>query len=79
MKKGIEKQMVDIFRVVLTDADIIDAMKSIAGYIEITPGDFRELCCIAYKHAAERLARSMAARDIVNAILLQSGTCAWST
>lgn len=38
-----------------SDADIIDAMKHISGYIDITLGDFRELYHLAYRHAKERL------------------------
>jgi CBS domain-containing membrane protein len=37
----------------------------VSGYLDITPGDFKELYSIAYKHAAERFARSMPARDIM--------------
>lgn len=65
MKKSAERQGIDLSQVGLTDADIYEAMKSISGFIDITPGDFKELYCIAYKHAAERFARSMAARDIM--------------
>jgi CBS domain-containing protein len=49
----------------LTDEDIFEAMKAIPGYIDITPGDFKELYCIAYRHAMERFARSMLAKDIM--------------
>jgi CBS-domain-containing membrane protein len=49
----------------LTDADIYQAMKSVSGYLDITPGDFKELYCVAYQHAAERFGRSMSARDIM--------------
>ena len=49
----------------LSDEDIYEAMKTIPGYIDITPGDFKELYCIAYKHAMERFARSILAEDIM--------------
>ena len=39
----------------LTDEDIYEAMKAIPGYIDITPGDFKELYCIAYRRAMKRL------------------------
>ena len=65
MKKKNERQDIDLSRVGLTDADIVEAMKSISGYLDITPGDFKELYCIAYRHAAERFARSMPASDIM--------------
>lgn len=65
MKKRTESKEVDLSGVGLTDADIYEAMKSISGYIDITPGDFKELYCIAYRHAMERFARSVSARDIM--------------
>lgn len=49
----------------LTDEDIYEAMRAIPGYIDITPGDFKELYCIAYRHATERFARSVLAKDIM--------------
>jgi CBS-domain-containing membrane protein len=49
----------------MTDTDILEAMKSISGYLDITPADFKELYRIAYRHAAERFARSITARDIM--------------
>jgi CBS-domain-containing membrane protein len=54
------------FRAVgLTDEDIYEAMKTVPGYIDITPGDFKELYCIAYAHAMERFARAVSAKDIM--------------
>jgi CBS domain-containing membrane protein len=53
MEKRKEKQGMDLSRIGLTDADIYEAMKSIPGYLDITPGDFKELYCIAFRHAAE--------------------------
>jgi CBS domain-containing membrane protein len=49
----------------MTDADILEAMKSVSGYLDITPADFKELYRVAYRHAAERFARSVSARDIM--------------
>ena len=49
----------------LTDSDIYEAMKSMPGYLDITPGDFKELYCYAYRQAAERIARSVLARDMM--------------
>ncbi|HAA04191.1 MAG TPA: CBS domain-containing protein [Syntrophobacteraceae bacterium] len=49
----------------LTDQDIYEAMKSIPGYLDITPGDFKELYCRAYRHAVERILGSVLARDIM--------------
>jgi hypothetical protein len=52
----------DLSPVGLTDADVYEAMKSVSGYIDITPADFKELYCIAFQHAVDRFARSTSAR-----------------
>lgn len=49
----------------LTDGDIYEAMKSIPGYLDITPADFKELYCVAYAQAVERISRSVTAKDIM--------------
>jgi len=50
----------------LTDADVMEAMKSLSSYIDITPGDFKELYRVAFRLAVERFTRSVTARDIMN-------------
>lgn len=49
----------------LADADVLAAMKAIPGYIDISPGDFREVFLIAYAHALQRLKHSLKAGDIM--------------
>lgn len=49
----------------VSDRDIYEAMKDIPGYLDITAADFRELYRVAYRHALERLSRSIRARDIM--------------
>jgi CBS domain-containing membrane protein len=49
----------------LQDEDIYEAMKSIPGYLDITPGDFKEVYQLAYAHALERLSRAVTAREIM--------------
>ncbi len=39
----------------LTDADILDAMQHIPGYLDITTEDFREIYHLAHRHAVGRL------------------------
>lgn len=39
----------------LTDADILDAMRHIPGYLDISTEDFRSVYHLAYRHALERL------------------------
>jgi CBS domain-containing membrane protein len=54
-----------VVNVGLTDQDVYEAMKSIPGYLDITPGDFKELYCHAFRHAVERISRSVLARDMM--------------
>ncbi|MCX5888387.1 MAG: CBS domain-containing protein [Deltaproteobacteria bacterium] len=49
----------------LKDEDIYEAMKAIPGYLDITPGDFKEVYHLAYRHALERLSRAVTAREIM--------------
>ncbi|MGC8495289.1 MAG: CBS domain-containing protein [Syntrophobacteraceae bacterium] len=49
----------------LTDQDVYEAMKSIPGYLDITPRDFKELYCHAYYKAVERISKSVLARDMM--------------
>ena len=39
----------------LTDADILDAMQHIPGYLDISTDDFRVIYHLAWRHAAARL------------------------
>ncbi|MGB9500111.1 MAG: hypothetical protein ACKVE4_10270 [Dissulfuribacterales bacterium] len=49
----------------LSDDDILAAMKSIQGYIDITPADFNEIYGIAYHHAIDRMSQLVTAKDIM--------------
>ena len=49
----------------ITDEDVYDAMKEIPGYLDITPGDFKEVYRQAYRRAVERLRRSVKAKDVM--------------
>ena len=49
----------------LTEADILEAMKKIPGYLDITPLDFKEVYCLAYRQAVERLSREVTAREVM--------------
>jgi CBS domain-containing protein len=40
-------------------------MKNILGYLDITPGDFKEIYLFAYQHALERLRSAVKAKDIM--------------
>jgi CBS domain-containing membrane protein len=65
MAEGWQDQEVSMGNVDLTDKDIYEAMKSMPGYLDITPGDFKELYCYAHRQAVERIARSVLARDMM--------------
>jgi len=49
----------------LTDEDIYAAMKEIPGYLDITPGSFRELYRLAYRLARQRLFQEVTAARIM--------------
>ena len=49
----------------ISDKDIYQAMKDIPGYLDITPGDFKELYRVAYRHSIKRIAKSIKAGDIM--------------
>lgn len=49
----------------LSEDDIYNAMKQLKGYLDITPGDFREIYRFAYQHATERFEQSVRAEDIM--------------
>lgn len=49
----------------MSDNDILEAMREIQGYIDITPGDFKEIYRITYRRAVDRIMRAVKARDIM--------------
>ncbi|MEW6657863.1 MAG: CBS domain-containing protein [Thermodesulfobacteriota bacterium] len=49
----------------ISDEDIFAAMKEIPGYLDITPGDFKEVYQLAWRQARERLLRTAQAREIM--------------
>ena len=49
----------------MQDEDILEAMRSIPGYLDITPGDFKEVYRLAWRHAWERLHRTVSAAQVM--------------
>lgn len=49
----------------LTDDDVLDAMRHIPGYLDITIEDFREIYHLAHRHAVERLFAGVTAGSIM--------------
>jgi CBS domain-containing membrane protein len=62
----------------MTDKDIYEAMKDIPGYLDITPGDLKEIYRHAYRHAVKRLATSVRVKDVMtrNVVSVAPGTLA---
>jgi len=52
----------------LADEDIVDAMQHIPGYLDITPGDFREVYHLAHRHATERLLGGLRAEGLMRPV-----------
>jgi len=50
----------------ISDEDILKAMKAMEGYLDITPGDFKEIYRHAYEHALNRLLRSLPAKEVMS-------------
>lgn len=49
----------------ISDDDIYEAMKEIPGYLDITPGDLKEVYSCAFRHALQRILTSVKARDLM--------------
>jgi CBS-domain-containing membrane protein len=60
----------------ISDDDILKAMKDISGYLDITPGDFKEIYRFAYRHTVERLRHSVKAKDVMtrNVVFVKKDT-----
>lgn len=40
--------------------------RDLSGYLDITPGDFKEIYGLAFQHALNRLTRAVEAKDVMN-------------
>lgn len=49
----------------LTDQDVVQAMKKIPGYLDITPSDFMEVYRAAFSHALSRIKNAIRADQIM--------------
>jgi CBS domain-containing membrane protein len=49
----------------ISEEDVIEAMKAIQGYLDITPGDFKEVYQAAYALAVKRLLNTLKAADLM--------------
>ena len=62
-----EKSKTQSIPLEISEQDVIEAMKSIPGYLDITPGDFKEVYQAAYALAIQRLLTSLTAADLMTA------------
>jgi CBS domain-containing membrane protein len=60
-----EKSKAQSVPVEISEQDVIEAMKAIPGYLDITPGDFKEVYQAAYDLAVKRLLTSLKAGDLM--------------
>jgi CBS-domain-containing membrane protein len=51
----------------ISDADVMQAMQAMQGYIDITPADFREVYRVAYALAQNRMMHALKAADVMTA------------
>ncbi len=65
MTRNTKKENESPLRIDISDDDIYEAMKEIPGYLDVTPGDLKELYVHAYRHAINRIARSVRAGDLM--------------
>lgn len=54
------------FSLKLSDDDIFKAMKEIPGYLDITPGDFKEIYLRVYRLTLQRISTSVLAQHIMS-------------
>jgi len=54
----------------VSDDDFYQAMKEIPGYLDVTPGDLKEIYAHAHRHALQRIANSVRAADVMTAQVL---------
>ncbi|MBA4374152.1 MAG: CBS domain-containing protein [Thermodesulfovibrio sp.] len=59
------ENMPDSLPVDISEADVVEAMKEIGGYLDITPGDLREVLRIAHRQARKRIANSVLVKNIM--------------
>ncbi|MDP2646928.1 MAG: CBS domain-containing protein [Desulfobacterales bacterium] len=57
----------------ISDEDIFEAMKEIRGYLDITPGDFKEIYGFAFRQAYKRLTQTIRAKDIMTSKVITVG------
>ena len=65
MSRDLEKETPPSYHLEISDHDIYEAMKEIPGYLDVTPGDLKEIYAHAYHHALARISCSVKAVDLM--------------
>ncbi len=55
----------------ISERDIIEAMKTLQGYVDITPGDFKQIYQIAHTMVIDRLLNTVTAVDLMTKTVFQ--------
>jgi CBS domain-containing membrane protein len=63
---GLKPEACDLGPREISDEDILNAMKEMEGYLDITPRDFKEIYRHAYEHALSRLLRAAPAKEVMS-------------
>lgn len=50
----------------ISDADVLKAMEAIPGYLDITPGDFKELYRLVYKQTLDKITQAVTAKSLMS-------------
>ena len=56
-----------------SEDDIYEALQDLPGYLDVTPGDLKELFRLAWRHAEERLYGKLKVRELMTADVLAVG------
>jgi len=62
-----ESVKMECSQVDISEKDVVNAMKAMQGYIDITPADFKEVYRVAYALAKNRVLHSLTAREVMSA------------
>lgn len=49
----------------LSEEDLYEALGELSGYLDVTPGDLRTIFELAWRHATERLGRTVPVREVM--------------
>jgi CBS domain-containing protein len=62
-----ESRKMECGQVDISEKDVLNAMKAMQGYIDITPADFKEVYRVAFALAKDRVLHSLTAKEVMSA------------